>query len=115
MVASPQLSRWFYEHQARNRRLPSADDNLPSGAPRQAIESSGRRRGFAPGSGRAHHLTADQRQSLIALLEETHNVREAHRQFIEAGHTLSKVAVWNIAKREGIELRRPQTRARLHQ
>jgi hypothetical protein len=112
MVASPKLSKWFYDYVERNCRLPSTDDNS---SPRAARRNSGpgRPRGFAPGSGRANHLTAGQRQILIDLLNTTRNVSQAHRLFVEAQHgTVSKVAVWNTAKREGIELHRSPPSAR---
>jgi hypothetical protein len=90
MVASPKLSRYFYEYEARNRRRDPLPDHQ---ATPTLARAPARRRGFAAGTTRTR-LTHEEREILIGLLKATRNAAEARRQFIEAGHTsVSKVAV----------------------
>jgi hypothetical protein len=101
MVASPKLSKYFYQYEARNGRLHATPDNSArSSLPR----APARRRGMPAGTSRKR-LSDAQRQTIIDLLETTPNAAAVAAQFAEASHvTVSKVTVWSIAKREGIKL-----------
>jgi hypothetical protein len=100
MVASPKLSKYFYEHEARNGRLHATPDNSARSSLRPA---PGRRRGMPAGTSRKR-LSDEQRQTIIDLLETTPNAAAVAREFAEATRvTVSAVAVGNI-KREAIEL-----------
>jgi len=100
MVASPKLSKYFYEHEAGNGRLHATSDNsarppLPPGP--------ARRRGFPSGTSRKR-LPEEQRQTIIDLLRTTPNAAAVARKFAEATRvTVSQVTVGSI-KREAIKL-----------
>src|ERR1700730_13849094 len=80
MVASPKLSKYFYEHEARNGRLHATPDNSARSSLRPA---PARRRGIPAGAGRKR-LSDEQRQTIIDLLETTPNAAAVAREFAEA-------------------------------
>jgi hypothetical protein len=100
MVASPKLSKYFYEYEARTGRVHARHDN-----PARSPSSPGpvRRRGMPAGTSRKR-LSDEQRQAIIELLKATPNVAAVARKFAEATHvTVSQVTVGSI-KREAIIL-----------
>jgi hypothetical protein len=97
MVASPQLSRWFYEHEARNRRLPSTTICRQTHRNGQLLSPD--RADLRPAASPPKRLTAEQRQALIDLLATTGSITKTQRQFTDAGRgTVSKVTLWKLAK-----------------
>jgi hypothetical protein len=101
MVASPKLSKYFYEYVALNRRLDAPRDQ-PTAAP--IATAPARRRGVPEGTAR-NSITDQQQRILTDLLSKTHNAAAARRTFIEAGHgTVSTPTVCKLAKRKGIPL-----------
>jgi hypothetical protein len=100
MVASPKLSRYFYEYDTLNRRLDARD--LPPELPPEPPPA--RRRGVPEGTA-ANRITDEQERILTDLLSDTHNAAAARRIFIEAGHgTVSAPTVCKLAKRNRIPL-----------
>jgi hypothetical protein len=100
MVASPKLSRYFYEHAALNRRL-DARDLTPAPPP----ETPPLRRPGVPKGTPPNRITDEQERILTDLLTNTHNAAAARRTFIAAGHgTVSTPTVCKLAKRTGIPL-----------
>jgi hypothetical protein len=80
MVASPNLSKYFYEYEARTGRVHATPDNsarspLPSGPVR--------RRGMPADTSRKR-LSDEQPQTIIELLKTTPNAAAAARKFAEA-------------------------------
>jgi hypothetical protein len=101
MVASPKLSKYFYEYEQRNRRLPASDLSTAPTPPRRTA----RARGFSAGTGSRNRLSGGQEQTIISLLQTMHNAAAVRREFIKAGHgTVSTPTVCKLAKREGIPL-----------
>ena len=99
MVASPKLSKYFYEREARNGGVHATPDNS---ARSPLPPSPARRRGFPSGTSRKR-LSEEQRQTIIDLLGTTPNAAAVARKFAEATHvTVSQVTVGSI-KREAIK------------
>jgi hypothetical protein len=100
MVASPKLSKYFYEYEARTGRVHARPDNsarwaLPSGP--------ARRRGFPAGASRKR-LSDEQRQTIIELLKTTPNAAAVARKFTEATRVTVSPATVGSIKREAIKL-----------
>jgi hypothetical protein len=99
MVASPKLSKYFYEYEARNGSVHATRDNSGKS---HLSPSSARRRGFPAGASRKR-LSDEQRQIIIELLKTTPNAAAVAREFAEATHvTVSQVTIGTI-KREAIK------------
>jgi hypothetical protein len=103
MVASPKLSRWFYEYEARNGPLRSHSRSQPPTQPAPA-----KRRGVTAGA-RGKTLTDQQRQTLIDLIRShprsPSTVAEKFQQ--ATGRTVTKVTIFQT-KRKAIEAGTPQ-------
>ena len=95
MVASPKLSKYFYEHEAGNGR----DHATPDSSARSRLPPGpARRRGMPAGTSRKR-LSDEQRQTIIELLRTTPNAAAVARKFAEATHvTVSQVTVGSIKR-----------------
>jgi hypothetical protein len=101
MVASPKLSRWFYEYEARNDPLRPHSRSQPIAPPALA-----RRRASAAAArgARGKSLTDQQRQTLIDLIRShPHSPSTVAEKFQQAtGRTVTKVTIFQT-KRKAIE------------
>ena len=100
MVASPKLSKYFYEYEARSGGVRATPDNsarssLPFGP--------ARRRGFPSGASRKR-LSDEQRQTIIELLRTTPNAAAVARKFAEATRVTVSPATVGSIKREATKL-----------
>jgi hypothetical protein len=97
MVASPKLSKYFYEYEARNGRVHATPNNsgkspLPPGP--------ARRRGFQSGTSRKR-FSHEQRQTIIELLKTTPNAAASPGNSPRRPHvTVSQVTVGSIEREE---------------
>jgi hypothetical protein len=107
MVASPKLSRWFYQYEALNRPLDAPRPPPPTTAPPTPPTPARPRqqqRGFPTGRPRKR-LTEQQRSTIIDLLKTNpHSPSTVAKKFTEAaGVSVSTVTVFTI-KRKAIKL-----------
>jgi hypothetical protein len=96
MVASPKLSRWFYEYEARNDPLPPHSRSQPIAPPA--------RRPASAAAARGKPLTDQQRQTLIDLIRShPHSPSTVAEKFQQAtGRSVTTVTIFQT-KRKAIE------------